>query len=146
MNKQNDSGRFMIAMNAMSAVFGVADLSKPKLALMFEALEDIRIETLEAACKEILRNETKFPVPKTIRDYSNKVSSYVEPQPKALSYREIKPNTELGKDCMANITALLEGKVSKKEYLIEASRICDKYGLDDNEWISEQWESADGKA
>ena len=143
----SDKKRFALAMHMFEITFN-SEFDDGKLAGYFMALEDLRIDHIEAAVKDIAKKEKRTPPPAVIREYVYdlmKQQSSAATQIPRYSLADIKPQSECGKESMANIMALLTGTISKREFLTKAAIICDKYGMEDD-WIASQWEELDGKA
>jgi len=139
--KNEDKTRFKLAMHLFEITFN-SEFDNAKLAGYFMALEDLQIEAIETAVKEACKNEKRTPVPATIREYANKYHR-AAPQAKIsqFSYQDLQPDSELGRLCMANINKLFDehNPISKREFLMEAQRICDTFNQDSS-WINAQWQ------
>jgi hypothetical protein len=139
-----DKARFMIALNLISMGLGSAEISKPKLSIYFEALHDLRVEAIEQSAQEIIKHEAKFPVPKIIRDYANKVSRQNATEQKQISANifDHRPASEFGKASLALIKKFYAGKLAKKDYLYQAILLTERNGQDASE-LQSQWRECD---
>lgn len=66
---RGDDIRFATLMGALSVAFD-KELTEQKIDLYFEALADLRIEALEWAAKQVIRELVFFPKAKELRDYA----------------------------------------------------------------------------
>jgi len=145
--QDSDKARFMIALHAISLSLGTAEISKPKLSIYFEALIDLRIEAIEQAAQAIIKQESKFPVPRVIRDYANIASRHIVTDQKQIHANifNYQPASEYGKASLALIKLLLSGNLSRKDYLYQAILLSDRNGQDSTE-LKEQWQELSDEA
>lgn len=145
--KEQDKARFKLAMHLFEITFST-DFDNARLSGFFMALEDLSIESIELAAKEIVKAEKRSPVPATIREYTNRYRKPVDASHRIAQYSmaDVNAHSALGKDCVVAIRKLFSGEIDKKEYLLEAARIADRHNQPDmTEWIDQQWEELHGK-
>lgn len=80
-----DLERFATAMVALGVAFD-QEVPRQRMELYHDALSDLRIEAIEWAVREIIREKVFFPKAKEIRDYAG-----IAPRPKVVRLDEFKP-------------------------------------------------------
>ena len=132
-----DKERIVIALLTKLELAFDRELMPSQKAIYLEGLANLQPEAISLAVDSCIKSEIKFPPVAKIREYANIYRMPVKQLPQ-FSYKDLHPNSELGKECIKNITELFDGKISKREYLITSQRICDTLGQN-SEWINEQW-------
>lgn len=115
------------------------ELMPSQRAIYLEGIGSYQPEALSQAIDTAIKSEQKFPTVAKLRELANIYRIPISQQLPRYSLHDVKPDSELGKECMANIISLYECKIDKREFLITAQRICDKYG-EESDWINEQWQ------
>jgi hypothetical protein len=111
-------------MYTLGKAYGL-EIDKERMAVYFQALSGQSIEAVSYACEEVVKCETKFPTPATIRQYT---SAYRKPTIR-ITYDP--PATDFGRECCSLIQDLLSEKINRTEYWMKAGEIAEKYNKAD---------------
>lgn len=145
----SDKQTFAVLMAELGIATGKADITKQVMAVYFEDLSNFSIEVVAEAIGKLRKTEKKFPPVGLIRETANACRPQNQQQIPRFSLADVKPNSELGKVCMANINALFRGDnpISKRDFLLESARIADRFNQPEiQEWVEMEWSMAYGES
>lgn len=138
----SDKQTFAVLMAELGIATGKADITKQVMAVYFEDLSNFSIEVVTEAIGRARKSEKKFPSVGLLREIANSCRPQNQQQIPRFSLADVKPNSELGKACIANIDALFNGSIDKREFLLESARIADKFNQPEiQEWVDAEWEA-----